>query len=84
MRTTAMEISLPIVNQAPDLAALERLLIEVDPAALFDLSGDGNSLRISTSASDREVIACLHAAGVPARLDDLIRLPSVCCGGCGG
>ncbi|MBS0214515.1 MAG: hypothetical protein JSR63_09050 [Proteobacteria bacterium] len=79
-----MEFSLPLIGQAPDLIEIERALTATDPAALLDLSGDGGSLRISTVASDREVIACLHAAGVPAREDELRRLPSVCCGGCGG
>ncbi|MBS0225673.1 MAG: hypothetical protein JSS25_04950 [Proteobacteria bacterium] len=78
-----MEFSLPLIGQAPDLIEIERALTAADPAALLDLSGDG-MLRISTVASDREVIACLHAAGIPAREDELLRLPSVCCGGCGG
>lgn len=79
-----MEFSLPVIGLVPDLVEIERMLVATDPAALLDLSGDGNSLRISTSASDDELIACLRAAGIPAHMDDLVRLPSVCCGGCGG
>lgn len=79
-----MEFSLPVIGYAPDLVEIERMLIANDPSALLDLSGDGHSLRFSTSASDHELIECLHAAGIPAHVDDLTRLPSVCCGGCGG
>lgn len=79
-----MEFSLPVIGLVPDLIEIERVLVATDPAALLDLSGDGNSLRISTSASDQELIECLQAAGIPARVDDLTRLPSICCGGCGG
>ena len=79
-----MEFSLPVIGLVPDLIEIERVLVATDPAALLDLSGDGNSLRISTLASDDELIECLRAAGIPAGVDDLGRLPSVCCGGCGG
>ncbi|MFT3762877.1 MAG: hypothetical protein QM761_09800 [Pseudoxanthomonas sp.] len=80
-----MEFSLRVANQTPNLAAIGRKLSAVDPSALFDLAADGRAVRISTMATRQELLDCLRAAGVNAiAADDIIQLPSVCCGGCGG
>ena len=62
--------------------ALGEALAELDPAALVDRQAGDGAVRISTFASTEEVIdACLRAQidGAGVR-----RLPSECCGGCGG
>lgn len=79
-----MEFSLRFADQTPDLVAIGRELSAVDPSALFDLAASGQSVRISTMATEQELLDCLRAAGVDAVADDITRLPSVCCGGCGG
>ena len=79
-----MEFALRTTGHAPDLAAIEREIAELDPAVLLDLDASGRTVRISTSASNDELLACLQRAGIAAGPDDVIQLPSVCCGGCGG
>ena len=79
-----MEFSLRTTGATPDLAAIERRLVMLDPAALLDLDASGRTVRISTAATGDELLACLRSAGLAAGADDLVQLPSVCCGGCSG
>jgi hypothetical protein len=72
-------------GHVPGMAALERALRALDPAAVVDLAGDATALRISTCATPGEILAGLRAAGMPALHDGaLVQVPSVCCGGCSG
>ena len=68
---------------APDAAAIERALQAVDPAAMADVDAAGRTLRVATAIADAELGALLRAGfGLdPATLE---RVPSECCGGCGG
>ncbi len=79
-----MEFAFRTTGRAPDLAAIEREIAALDPAVLLDFDASENTVRISTSATDGELLACLRRAGLSADADDVTRLPSVCCGGCGG
>lgn len=79
-----MEFSLRIDGRVPDLIAIGRELSAVDPSVLFDVAASGQAVRISTVATGQELLECLHAAGVDAAIDDIVALPSACCGGCGG
>jgi len=41
-------------------------------------------VRISTTLDEHDLLDCLLRAGAQPCAGDLERLPSVCCGGCGG
>ena len=69
---------------APDVAPLDRAIIELDPAAVVDLDADGRTIRMATVLTRAELLACLAEAGMPADNARLRQLPSVCCGGCSG
>jgi hypothetical protein len=69
---------------APDIAALDRAVLDLDPAALVDLDTDGCTVRVATVLTRAELLACLTQAGLPADAARLRQLPSVCCGGCSG
>ena len=56
---------------------------DLDPAALVDVDAYGR-LRISTVLPDAEVLLALGLAGACVAPQDLERMPSECCGGCGG
>ena len=77
-----MEYVFRTAGAVPDMDLIERELAALDPAALLDLDPGGPAVRISTWATVRELLECLHAAGVAANADDLELQPSVCCGGC--
>jgi hypothetical protein len=42
------------------------------------------ALRIATLMTTPELLAALQGAGLALTEADLVYLPSVCCGGCGG
>ena len=79
-----MEFLYHATGRTPDLASIERAIGDLDPAALLDTDLSGRTVRISTSLGGDELLACLRHAGLQALPQDLERLPSVCCGGCGG
>ena len=79
-----MEFALRSTGAAADVAAIERQLLALDPAALVDVDANGGTLRISTAATGDELLACLRTMGMAADAADLVQLPSVCCGGCSG
>lgn len=71
-------------SATPDMAAIERAISEIDPAALLDFDVRASMVRISSVATETELLDCLRQAGVNARAGQFVRLPSECCGGCGG
>jgi hypothetical protein len=79
-----MEFRYHCTGATPDLAAIERAIAELDPAALLDLDAAGRTVRISTLLGDDDLLACLRRAGAHPDPGALERLPSVCCGGCSG
>lgn len=72
----------PIVQS--HLPAIEASLAIEDPAALVDLDAGGQLLRIATSLPDSAVRSALRRAGCDIDPLQLERVPSECCGGCGG
>jgi len=65
-------------------AAIERLLHAIDAAAMVDADARAGGLRISTVVGADELSALLRDAGCTLGLGGIVRLPSDCCGGCGG
>ena len=66
------------------LAAIEAALTLEDPAALVDLEAGGQVLRVSTLLPDAALRGTLLRAGVALDPLQVERVPSECCGGCGG
>lgn len=79
-----MEYVIRLGDAPADLAAIERSLLALDPAALLDRDAATGNLRCSTSALAVELVFALAAAGHRLTPDAIERLPSVCCGGCSG
>ena len=67
-----------------DLETVARNLREVDPAGVVDLDRRHGVLRLSTWATDADVLALLAESGLAVDRADLERVASECCGGCGG
>lgn len=79
-----MEYSIHLTASAPDLCRIVEALQAVDPSALADLDPVTHTLRVSATMLDRELLDALAQSGYPTAPDHIVRLPSVCCGGCGG
>ena len=73
-----------ITSGAPDMTAIERAIVQLDPAAMLDFDARASMVRISSVATETELLDCLQQAGVGAAAGQFVRLPSECCGGCGG
>jgi hypothetical protein len=79
-----MQFTFDAQRQEPDLARLESVIAELDPAAVLDLDASGRIVRMSTVLRQSDVLACLEAAGMSPGPGQLRQLPSQCCGGCSG
>ncbi|MDH5823710.1 hypothetical protein QFW77_12000 [Luteimonas sp. RD2P54] len=79
-----MEFHVAVPGTPPDLAAVERALAALDPAALVDLDAAGATLRVSTSMAAAQLAALLGSVGCAVGEGQVIQQPSVCCGGCSG
>jgi len=71
-------------TSTPDMGAIERAIAELDSAAVLDFDVAASMVRISSVATETELLDCLQQAGVGAAAGQFVRLPSECCGGCGG
>ena len=79
-----MEFTVNLSEPLPDNSRLTALLESEDPAAVGELDATAKIWRVNTSLSSLELIGLLEGAGSPTPLSQVQRLPSVCCGGCGG
>ena len=79
-----MELDIRLPAGQADLARIEQLLLETDPAAVVDRDRGTGHLRLSTCAGHDEVARILAVAGSPVEAGAITIVPSVCCGGCSG
>lgn len=83
-RWKQMEFHIALVEGSPATEVVQDALFDVDPSAVVDLDMSGLVMRISASTTAEDVLAVLQNTGWPASEKDLVQLPSICCGGCGG
>lgn len=79
-----MQSTIRITGLPPDVRAIEEAIRAVDPLALVDIDPTGQTLRIAASIEAVQVLRVMREAGYPVKEDQLERVPSECCGGCGG
>jgi hypothetical protein len=79
-----MQSTITITGLPPDIGIIEEALRAVDPSALVDIDPTGRTLRIAASIDAVQLLGVMKAAGNPVKEDQLERVPSECCGGCGG
>ncbi len=79
-----MEYVIHVGARPVDLAILAHHLVDLDPAVLVDRDVITGDLRCATSALAVELLLAFAHAGYRLSPDDIVRLPSVCCGGCSG
>ena len=79
-----MQVIVHTTGDTPNLTAIEDAIAHLDPAVVLDVDATGHGVRISAAVTEYELLACLRKAGLDAEPQQLVRLPSECCGGCGG
>lgn len=79
-----MQYTVARVPKDLDLDGIAVALTAFDPSAIVDLDRSGSVLRLSTVLGTAEIVPLLKSAGLPLVSADVDRVPSECCGGCGG
>ena len=63
---------------------LEDALRSADPSAIADVDCGRAILRVESWLEAGELLVLLRASGLPLDRAQIVQLPSICCGGCGG
>lgn len=79
-----MQFKIPSLPLIPDVGRIEAALTDLDPAAIVDYDAVLATLRVSTLLEPADIAQALAGAGLPVATAQVQRLPSECCGGCGG
>lgn len=79
-----MEFHIAVVEASPEPGVVQDALFDLDPTAVVDLDMSGLVMRVSASATAADVVEVLRQTGWPVTADQVVQLPSICCGGCGG
>ena len=79
-----MEFHLRLARPIENLWTVRDSVLSADPSAVVDTAADGMTLRIAAVLGPEDLARSLGRAGVAATADDILIIPSVCCGGCSG
>lgn len=79
-----MQLNVYPIDIRPDVAVLEAAMAAIDPSSVLDFDASSSTLRVSTLLDPAQVAQTLSAAGLPVDTGQVTRVPSECCGGCGG
>lgn len=79
-----MQYRVPLMGASPRLDVVADALQCADPAAVVDFDLVADALRIATILDEAALLDAVHAVGIEVRQGQVARLPSECCGGCGG
>lgn len=79
-----MEFHIDMTGLTPDMDAIEGAIHAVDPAALVDVDIARHTLRVSAWVDAAQLLLLINQAGYPVAHDQVVQIPSTCCGGCSG
>ncbi len=79
-----MEFHIALTDASPRPEAVQDAMFEIDPSALVDLDMSGLVMRISSWVSIPDLIEVLRRIDWAVSREQVVQLPSICCGGCSG
>lgn len=79
-----MEFHIALTDPCPGPEAVQDAMFEIDPGALVDLDMSGLTMRISSWIPVTDLVDVLRRTGWPVQPEQVVQLPSICCGGCSG
>lgn len=79
-----MEFHIALSSASPEPAVVQDALFDLDPTAVVDLDMSGQVLRVSAATTAVDLAEVLRQLGWPVAAEQVVQLPSICCGGCGG
>lgn len=79
-----MEFHIALTDTSPGTDVVQNAMYDIDPSSLVDLDMSGLIMRISSWIPVGDLIAVLQQTGWSVTPDQVVELPSICCGGCSG
>lgn len=79
-----MEFHVTMFRAITDLRAIEEALRAIDPSAQVDTDRSAHTLRVAASMDAGQLVSLMGQAGYPVGPQQVVQMPSVCCGGCSG
>lgn len=79
-----MEFHIAVTDASPRPEVVQDAMFEIDPSALVDLDMSGLVMRISSWVPVRDLVGVLQRTGWTVEPEQVVQLPSICCGGCSG
>ncbi|MEO6155477.1 MAG: hypothetical protein ABIP16_07095 [Thermomonas sp.] len=79
-----MEFHVNGLPGAVDMAVITGAINNIDPAAQVDIDPATGALRVNGSMSADELTTAIGSTGQDAAGLLVMKMPSHCCGGCGG
>jgi len=79
-----MEFHVTLPAGRLDLEKIQAVVSQVDPSAVLDVDGDGQTLRVAAAVDAGELCEMIGTAGYPVTPAQVKQIPSICCGGCSG
>jgi hypothetical protein len=79
-----MEFHIRFSGAAPAPDVIEDIVRTADPSAMVDIEPGTHTLRIAASIDAIELAALVSQSGLAVAPSQVIRIPSICCGGCSG
>lgn len=77
-----MEFHIRFQGARPDPGTIEDAVRACDPSAIADIDPLHATLRVATSLDAAALAAAISEAGHPLSKDEVMQVPSTCCGGC--
>jgi len=79
-----MEFHIAVVYASPAAGIVQDALCDIDPMAVVDLDMSGLVMRVSSTATVADLIEVFRRHGWLVAPEQVVQLPSICCGGCSG
>ena len=79
-----MEYHVKLTHPVTDITLIEDAIQSLDPAAQIDIDTPSQALRVAGYLEATDLVALLNRSGCPVEPQQVVQLPSMCCGGCGG
>ncbi|MFC5582768.1 hypothetical protein [Rhodanobacter terrae] len=83
-RDDPMEFHIALTDTSPAPGVIQDALFDMDPGVVVDLDMSGLVMRISSIVGTPDLVQVLRQTGWEVAPKQIVQLPSICCGGCGG
>jgi hypothetical protein len=79
-----MEFQIALTDTCPGPDVIQDIMFDVDSNAVVDLDMSGLVMRISSYVTVSDLIELLRRTGWAVAPEQVVQLPTICCGGCSG